>query len=398
MRRVLVLNGPNLNLLGTREPDVYGATTLPELEADLHRWAALLSLEVDTYQSNHEGALIDRIHGAAATSDAIIINPGALTHYSYAVHDALAGVPIPAVEVHISNIHERELWRRTSVTAPACIYSIVGRGLEGYRAALHHLYWRHTWEPTTIAYGPGPDQLADLRVPVGDGPFPVAVVIHGGFWRNVWTRDLMDGISVDLAQRGWATWNIEYRRLGSGGGWRSTLEDVAGAVDALATADVDQRLDLDAVATLGHSAGGHLALWAAARGSLPLDAPGAVPQIRVTSAVGLAPVADLAAGYRGDIGGGAVGAFLGGSPEAAPKRYAVASPAQLVPFGVRQLIVHGDADAQVPVALSRSYAGTAADAGDAVVYHELEEADHFVLIDPASDAWDKIATEMAELL
>jgi acetyl esterase/lipase len=249
-----------------------------------------------------------------------------------------------------------------------------------------------------VAYGAAPDQIADLRVPVGDGPFPIAVTIHGGFWRGVWTRDLMDGIAVDLAQRGWATWNIEYRRLGTGGGWRTTLEDVAAAVDALAGLDDQPRLNLEAVATVGHSAGGQLALWAAARGSLPLDAPGAVPQVRIASAVGLAPVADLAAGYRASVGGNAVGEFLSGAPETAPHRYATASPAQLVPFGVRQLIVHGDVDDRVPVALSRTYAGTAADAGDAVVYHELEDADHFVLIDPASPAWDKVATEMGELL
>ena len=397
MERILVINGPNLNLLGTREPDVYGSTTLPMLESDLRAWGAHLGVELDMFQSNHEGALIDRIHAAATNCAGIIINPGALTHYSYAIHDALSAIDTPAVEVHISNIHEREPWRQTSVTAAACVYSIAGRGLEGYRAALHHLYWRHTWEPLTLAYGDGPDQVADLRVPVGDGPFPVAVMLHGGFWRNVWTRDLMDGISVDLSQRGWATWNVEYRRLGNGGGWPATLEDVADAIDALAPLAADFRLDLDAVSTVGHSAGGHLALWAAARSSLPLDAPGAVPQVRIRTAVGLAPMADLAAGYRAGLGSDAVAAFLEASPDEAPERYATSSPSELVPCGVRQLIVHGDIDDHIPVALSREYAGRAADAGDAVVYHELEDADHFVLIDPAGGAWSKVAAEMEEL-
>jgi 3-dehydroquinate dehydratase type II len=397
MERVLVINGPNLNLLGTREPDVYGSTTLPMLDAEVRAWGAQLGVEVDTFQSNHEGALIDRIHGASANHDGIVINPGALTHYSYAIHDALSAVEPPAVEVHISNIHEREPWRRISVTAPACIYAIAGRGLEGYRAALHHLYWRHEWEPLTLSYGDEPDQVADLRVPVGDGPFPVAVVLHGGFWRNVWTRDLMDGISVDLAQRGWATWNVEYRRLGKGGGWPETLEDVAGAIDALTPLADDFRLDLDAVFTVGHSAGGHLALWAAARSSLPLEAPGAIPQVRVRTAVGLAPLADLAAGHRAGLGRDAVAEFLGAGPDAAAQRYATTSPAELVPCGVRQLIVHGDIDNRIPVSLSRDYAGAAADAGDAVVYHELEDADHFVLIDPHHEAWRKVAAEIEEL-
>jgi len=397
MEHILVINGPNLNLLGTREPDIYGSTTLPMLESDIRAWGTQLGLDVDTFQSNHEGALIDRIHAAASDRDGIIINPGALTHYSYAIHDALSAVDTPAVEVHISNINEREPWRRTSVTAPACVYAIAGRGLEGYRAALHHLYWRHTWEPLTLSYGDGPDQVADLRVPAGDGPFPVAVMLHGGFWRNVWTRDLMDGISVDLSRRGWATWNVEYRRLGKNGGWPATLEDVADAIDALAPLAADFRLDVDAVTTVGHSAGGHLALWAAARSSLPLDAPGAVPQVRVRTAVGLAPMADLAAGYRAGLGGGAVAEFLGASPEAAPERYATSSPAELLPCGVRQLIVHGDIDDRIPVSSSREYAGKAADAGDAVVYHELEDADHFVLIDPNSAAWNKVAAEIDEL-
>ena len=397
MERILVINGPNLNLLGTREPDVYGSTTLPMLEAHIRAWGALLEVEVETFQSNHEGALIDRIHAAVTGCDGIIINPGAFTHYSYAIHDALSAIKTPAVEVHISNIHEREPWRRTSVTAPACVYAIAGRGLEGYRAALHHLYWQHTWEPLTLAYGDQPDQVADLRVPAGDGPFPVAVMLHGGFWRNVWTRDLMDGISVDLAQRGWATWNVEYRRLGTGGGWPETLEDVAGAIDALAPLAADFRLDLDAVTTIGHSAGGHLALWAAARSSLSLEAPGALPQVRIRTAVGLAPMADLAAGFRAGLGSDAVAEFLGDSPDAAPQRYATSSPAELLPCGVRQLIVHGDIDDRIPVALSRDYAGRAADAGDAVVYHELEDADHFVLIDPRSRAWNTVAAEMEEL-
>jgi pimeloyl-ACP methyl ester carboxylesterase len=108
-------------------------------------------------------------------------------------------------------------------------------------------------------------------------------------------------------------------------------------------------------------------------------------------------MADLAAGYRAGLGGGAVAEFLGSSPEAAPERYATSSPAELLPCGVRQLIVHGDIDDRIPVALSREYAGQAADAGDAVVYHELEDADHFVLIDPNSAAWSKVADEMEEL-
>ena len=209
MRRVLVVNGPNLNLLGVREPEVYGHTTLPQLDDHVRTWGLALGVDVTTFQSNHEGALIDRLHAARTEVDGVILNGGALTHSSYALHDAIVATDLPTVEVHISNIHAREEWRRRSVTAPACVAAIFGRGIRGYRDAIAHLVWRAAWEPSAVAYGDEPSQVGDLRVPVGDGPFPVAVLVHGGFWRNVWTRDLMDGIAVTLARRGWATGNIE---------------------------------------------------------------------------------------------------------------------------------------------------------------------------------------------
>ncbi|NNL14227.1 MAG: type II 3-dehydroquinate dehydratase [Acidimicrobiia bacterium] len=133
---VLVVNGPNLNLLGTREPDVYGTATLPELDEMCVEWGAELGLTVTTFQSNHEGAIIDRIQAAAADGGGIVINAGAFTHYSYAIYDALVAVGLPAVEVHISNIHAREEWRRRSVIQPACLAQITGEGLEGYLRAL----------------------------------------------------------------------------------------------------------------------------------------------------------------------------------------------------------------------------------------------------------------------
>ena len=133
---VLVVNGPNLNLLGTREPDVYGTTTLPELDEMCVEWGAELGLTVTTFQSNHEGAIIDRIQAAAADGGGLVINAGALTHYSFAIYDALVAVGLPTVEVHISNIHAREEWRHRSVIQPACLAQITGEGLEGYRRAL----------------------------------------------------------------------------------------------------------------------------------------------------------------------------------------------------------------------------------------------------------------------
>jgi len=137
--KLMVINGPNLNMLGVREPQVYGAKTYADLEQYLEEYAEKRDCEVVVLQSNSEGELIDFIHHALGNYDGIIINPGAYTHYSYAIFDALSGVGLPAVEVHISNIHKREEFRHKSVTAPACIGQICGLGFRGYTLAMDYL-------------------------------------------------------------------------------------------------------------------------------------------------------------------------------------------------------------------------------------------------------------------
>ncbi|MCL1964701.1 MAG: type II 3-dehydroquinate dehydratase [Firmicutes bacterium] len=134
--RVLVLNGPNLNLLGVREPDVYGTESYAALVRRVQARAAALGVDVKIEQYNGEGAIIDAIHGAMGRYDGLIINPGAYTHYGYALHDAIKAACIPALEVHLSNIAARESFRHTSVTAPACVGQISGLGIAGYEAAL----------------------------------------------------------------------------------------------------------------------------------------------------------------------------------------------------------------------------------------------------------------------
>ena len=134
--RIVVINGPNLNLLGVRHPEVYGTATLGELEERCREWGAALGLEVETFQSNHEGAIIDRLHGALGRCDGVVLNPGALHAYSYALHDAVEAIALPVVEVHLSDIHAREEWRARSVVSPACTATITGHGLDGYRQAL----------------------------------------------------------------------------------------------------------------------------------------------------------------------------------------------------------------------------------------------------------------------
>ena len=138
MGRILVINGPNLNLLGRREPDVYGGQTLDELNEKLKELASDLNLELALFQSNHEGELIDFIHANADTADGMVINPGALTHYSVALRDAILSVELETVEVHLSNIFAREEFRKTSVIAPVCRGSIAGLGFYGYAMALSY--------------------------------------------------------------------------------------------------------------------------------------------------------------------------------------------------------------------------------------------------------------------
>lgn len=232
--------------------------------------------------------------------------------------------------------------------------------------------------PRTYRYGPDPSQVADLHLPAGGERWPVAVVIHGGFWRTRYDRTLMDAVCADLATRGWAAWNLEYRRIGPGGngGWPATFEDVDAGIDHLAA--LDAPIDIRRVVTIGHSAGGHLALWAATREQ---------SQVPLHATVGQAAVADLAQASRLGLSGGAVGELLGGGPDEVPERYAAASPAQRLPLGVPTLLVHGARDDMVPVAFSLELHAAAIAAGDPCDLVVAEHDGHFEHIDPASGAW-----------
>ena len=247
-----------------------------------------------------------------------------------------------------------------------------------------------------IAYGDHPDQVGNLHLPVGKGPWPTVVLIHGGFWKWGWDRTLMTPLACDLAARGFAAWNIEYRRVGQdGGGWPGTLDDVAAAADALASMEA---VDASRVVTVGHSAGGQLAVWLAARHRLPAGVPGAVPRIRPCAAVSQAGVVDLARGDADNLGGGACAAFLGGRAGEVPGRYAAASPASLLPLGVPVLLVHGDADEIVPRDQSRGFVLAARTAGDEADLVELAGADHFDVVEPTHRAWSVVTERLPRLL
>lgn len=256
-------------------------------------------------------------------------------------------------------------------------------------------------QPLRIPYNVEPLQFGDLYLPDTDESHPVVVLIHGGFWRARYDLSLMHGLAQNLAQQGIATWNIEYRRVGdTGGGWPGTLLDVAIATDYLHTLDPMYKLDMNRVVAVGHSAGGQLALWLAARSRLPQNSPLAytTTPLPLTAAISLAGVVDLWQAWQLDLGSGAVAEFLGGSPDDLPDRYAAASPAALLPFHIPQVLIHGDRDDRVPVGLSQDYTKKALAAGDSVRLLELPGADHFVLIDANSEAWATCVAQIRKFI
>jgi acetyl esterase/lipase len=237
-------------------------------------------------------------------------------------------------------------------------------------------------KPVRHAYGPHPDQHADLRLPQVPGPHPVAVVLHGGFWRASFTSANTAALAFALSRAGLATWNVEYRRVGSDASHRETLEDVAAACAALR--DVPAPIEHEPCLAIGHSAGGQLALWLAGEGV-------------VARAVALAGVCDLVAAAAAGLGDHAVPGFLGALPHEAPDRYARADPSQRLPTGRRLLLVHGDRDDRVPLGQSSAFHAAARAAGDECALLVLEGADHFDVIDPRSPAWPRIASAVREL-
>ena len=253
-----------------------------------------------------------------------------------------------------------------------------------------------------IKYGDGPQQFAELRLPKGQGPFPVMVLIHGGCWQNAFDYIYITRLAAWLTQRGIATWTIEYRRLGDeGGGWPGTFLDVANATDELRRIAQRSKIDLERVYSGGHSAGGQLALWLASRAKLEQTSELFVKDpVPIRGVLGLAAITDLAQ-YR--IGPpkschSSVEPLLGGTPDKVRDRYAETSPSERLPLGVRQVFIQGEEDPIVSAKSVRAYVDAAKKAGDHALILPLASLGHFETSVPLPSTEPALAEALRLLL
>jgi acetyl esterase/lipase len=241
-----------------------------------------------------------------------------------------------------------------------------------------------------LRYGADPHQFGDFRLPKTSKtkrPLPVAMMIHGGFWRAKYDLVHAGHLCAALAKAGVATWNLEYRRVGNpGGGWPGTFEDVTSGFAFLRQASKQHNLDENKIMVLGHSAGGELALCLAAH------------QRSLRGALSLAGVVDLRRAWELRLSNDAVVEFLGGTPEKVPEHYHEASPAEAAIAGVPQILIHGAKDDIVPVEMSRTYCGLKKKRGEDVRLIEIADAGHFELIDAQSTAWPSVQAAVMKLL
>ena len=243
------------------------------------------------------------------------------------------------------------------------------------------------------SYGSGARRRGEWWVPPGTtGLLPTVVLVHGGYWRSSYDLHLEDAVAADLAGRGYLVWNIDYAP--SAEPWPATLTDAAAAYDFLSAGRYAGRVDAARVAVVGHSAGGHLALWLGSRTRVPSGGPGAGSFRRPALLVPQAPVASLARGSREGLGSGAVDALVGGSPAQQPKRYREADPIALLPTGIRTVLLHGQADAIVPISQSEDYLAATGPTTCSLV---RVRGDHFAHLDPSSPAVEALRAALASL-
>jgi len=252
-----------------------------------------------------------------------------------------------------------------------------------------------------IQYGGDPSQFAELRFPSGKGPFPLLFVVHGGFWQSHYDLSHVGHLCAAFTTRGVIACNIEYRRIGnSGGGWPGTFQDINLATrNIIQTLSPDPRFDLTRTAIIGHSAGGHLALWLVGSHRISKDSPlHSDLKQGITSAISLAGVSDLRLAWKQKLGHGIVARLMGGTPEEHPDRYNAGSPIELLPTGTNQVLVHGTNDNIVPVSQSEAYVEKAEKLGDRPTLVSLQGIGHYELIDPESEVWPTVADAVLSLL
>ena len=250
-------------------------------------------------------------------------------------------------------------------------------------------------------YGPEPQHFAELRFPKGRGPFPLLLMLHGGFWQSAYDLKHTGLLCEDLTGRGIVTCNLEYRRIGDpNGGWPGTFQDVSLASHKiLEILNSDPRVDTSRKLVMGHSAGGHLALWLISQHKVSKDSP--LHENRkslILNAISLAGVTDLRTAWKQNLGHGIVTKLMNGSPDQYPDRYDAGSPIELLPNGARQVLIHGTLDNTVPVSQSELMEQRAAQLGDECSLVKLEGTGHFELIDPESDAWSSVVTAVETML
>lgn len=351
MMRVSVIHGPNLNLLGTRQPDIYGDQTLTDLETQINRWGMSMNVDTDFFQSNDESELVDAIQDAAQNHEAILVNAGGFSHTSVAIADAVASVGIPTVEVHLSDISAREPWRHTSLIQPVSVRQISGRGAVGYRDALRHLVNRAAMDFTELRYGPHRDNIGDLRTPDSSSR-GIVVLVHGGCWLNPWERDTMESIAVALTNEGYESLNLEYRRRPP---WPGSGQDVETAIRK--TVNLRNR-----VAVIGHSAGGYLGLWN--QGRRPVDL-----------LIGLAPITDLEQAK--------------GESESISTLIESGAPLSLTASSNTHLLIHGAEDRVV----HPSHSGRLREMARVEI---VPGNGHFDLLNPSGVSWQLVLKGLAE--
>ncbi len=243
-----------------------------------------------------------------------------------------------------------------------------------------------------LAYGSAAEQFVDVYLPEPSAEAaPLVVAIHGGFWRAQYDSSHLSHACAALAADGFVVASVEYRRIGQdGGGYPGTLHDVAAALARLQSEQARFGFDPRRILACGHSAGGQLAQWLAAR--RPLEG-----ELVIRGVVALAPVSDLVRGHALGLGRGVIETFLGGAPEQVPPAYLEASPAAHLPLGVRQIVVHGELDQEVPLALSVDYVHRARELGDDVRLLTLLGADHYCVVNPRSNEWRQVVQALQEL-